>query len=146
MGSPAIEIPPLEERDEWLDVPAETIPLENKEETPNRAFNYPIMEGCNITPGTFPSYPRRTVAKYDSGIEVHSWSDITRRMKVDFGEIPRTFVKAREGDCFKVLTLMDKTPLANYHRSLVRYDDHINILYIPQHLLTQVQYNPDDSE
>lgn len=86
-----------------------------------------------------------SVIEYDSGIKMHTWMGVPKDMTVEFGSDHRFHFSAEMPKGTKgVVTLFDGTNVGMYQRSVVRKDDRITIVYIPENLLTINYFGNDD--
>jgi hypothetical protein len=112
MGSPAIAMPPKEE------------------------FKYQTVD-TNAFPNWFKDNVDSSVVEYDSGIKMHTWIGVPPEMEVTFGTDNRFhFHVTLTGGELSRVTLFDGTGNGSYQRSVIRSEDRVTIVYIPENLLT----------
>lgn len=117
MGSPATTMPPKED------------------------FKYQTVD-LDAFPNWFKDNVDESVIEYDSGIKMHTWMGVPKDTEVTFGSDNRFHFHVKlDGGEKSTVTLFDGTNIGMYQRSIIRTEDRITIVYIPENLLTINHFN-----
>lgn len=82
----------------------------------------------------FSTNVEESVIEYDSGIKMHTWMGVPKDTKIEFGSDNRFHFSSETP--IGTVTLFDGTNIGMYQRSVIRKDDRITVVYIPENLLT----------